>query len=517
MEFSEIDILQIEEKGLSTQEVERQIQIFERGNIKVDIQQAATPGNGIFIYNNEEQKQFIKTFEDRKSQLKLVKFVPASGAATRMFKALHNFVDEFDPNKEGLRDYLDKKENKGLQLFFEKIEKLPFYEEALKKANDNTENFSNKTTDEQQLILVKTILFNSGLGLSDMPKGLVPFHAYNNFTATAFEEHLHSSAKYLSVDGVTKLHFTVSDGDKEKFENEFERIKERLEEATNTKFEISYSYQDPKTDTIAVDENNEAFRDEDNRLFFRPGGHGALIENLQQQDADIFFIKNIDNVVINKNIPEVVEMKKMLGGKLLSLQDQIFDYMRLLDAGNISETKLDEIAEFLEKELFVKITSSFNKFTGEEKMQYLCKKLDRPVRVCGMVKNEGEPGGGPFLVKNEDGEISLQIIEGAQIDKDNAQQLEILNNSTHFNPVDIACSLKNYKGESFDLQQYIDDKMSFIAHKTKDGKALKALERPGLWNGGMAYWNTVFVEVPLETFNPVKTVADLLKPSHQPN
>nr|WP_227740372.1 DUF4301 family protein [Salegentibacter sp. BLCTC] len=509
--------MQIEEKGLSTQEVERQIQIFERGNIKVDIQQAATPGNGIFVYSVEKQKEFIKTFENRKQELKLLKFVPASGAATRMFKALHNFVDEFEPDKEGLRDYLDRKENKGLQLFFEKIEKLPFYEEALKKANDNTENFSNKTTDEQQIILVKTILFNSGLGLSDWPKGLVPFHAYNDFTATAFEEHLHSSAKYLSVDGVTKLHFTVSDGDKEKFENEFERIKERLEEATNTKFEISYSYQDPKTDTIAVDENNEAFRDEENRLFFRPGGHGALIENLQQQDADVLFIKNIDNVVINKNIPEVVEMKKMLGGKLLSLQDQIFDYMRLLDAGNISETKLDEIAEFLEKELFEKVTSSFNKFTGEEKMQYLCKKLDRPVRVCGMVKNEGEPGGGPFLVKNEDGEISLQIIEGAQIDKDNAEQLEILNNSTHFNPVDIACSLKNYKGESFELQQYVDDNMSFIAHKTKDGKALKALERPGLWNGGMAYWNTVFVEVPLETFNPVKTVADLLKPSHQPN
>lgn len=516
MEFSEIDILQIEEKELSTQEVERQIQIFERGNIKVDIQQAATLGNGIFAYNAEEQKKFIQTFEDKKEQLNLLKFVPASGAATRMFKAFHNFANEFDPEKASLRDYLDKKENKNLQLFFEEIEKLPFYERAYKKANDNHPDFSNKSNDEQQLILVKTMLYENGLGLSDLPKGLVPFHAYKDFTATAFEEHLHSAAKYLSINGVTKLHFTVAEGDKEKFEKEFENIRGRVEEATHSKVEISYSYQDPKTDTIAVDDENKPFRDEDNRMFFRPGGHGALIENLNQQDADLIFIKNIDNVVVASNLQKVVEMKRMLGGKLLTLQKQVFEYMKALDAGNNSEAKLDEIAGFLEDELFVKITSSFAKFTGEEKSQYLCKKLDRPLRVCGMVKNEGEPGGGPFLVKNEDGEISLQIIEGAQIDKDNTEQLEILNNSTHFNPVDIACSLKNHKGESFDLNQYVDENMSFIANKTKDGKPLKALERPGLWNGGMAYWNTVFVEVPVETFNPVKTVADLLKPSHQP-
>ena len=516
MEFSEIDILQIEEKGLSTQEVERQIQIFERGNIKVDIQQAATLGNGIFAYSVEDQKKFIKTFEDKKEQLNLLKFVPASGAATRMFKAFHNFANEFDPEKASLRDYLDKKENKNLQLFFEKIEKLPFFEQAYKKAKDNHPDFSNKSNDEQQLILVQTMLYENGLGLSDLPKGLVPFHAYNDFTATAFEEHLYSAAKYLSINGVTKLHFTVAEGDKEKFEDEFENIKERVEEATHTKFEISYSYQDPKTDTIAVDKENKPFRDENDRMFFRPGGHGALIENLNQQEADLIFIKNIDNVVVATNLPKVVEMKRMLGGKLITLQEQVFEYMQALDAGNNSETKLDEIAGFLEDELFVKITSSFAKFTGEEKTEYLCKKLDRPLRVCGMVKNEGEPGGGPFLVKNEDGEISLQIIEGAQIDKNNSEQLEILNNSTHFNPVDIACSLKNHKGESFDLNQYVDENMSFIADKTKDGKSLKALERPGLWNGGMAYWNTIFVEVPVETFNPVKTVADLLKPSHQP-
>ncbi|WP_037317591.1 DUF4301 family protein [Salegentibacter sp. Hel_I_6] len=515
MEFSEIDILQIEEKGLSTQEVERQIQIFERGNIKVDIQQAATLGNGIFAYNVEEQKKLIQTFEDKKDKLGLLKFVPASGAATRMFKAFHNFANDFDPESESLRDYLDRKEDKSLQLFFEKIEKLPFYDAAYKKAKENHSDFSEKSNDQQNLVLVKTMLYENGLGLSDLPKGLVPFHSYNDFTATAFEEHLHSAAKYLSVNGVTKLHFTVAEGDKEKFEDEFEKIKERVEEVTQTKFEISYSYQDPKTDTIAVDRENNPFRDEDNKMFFRPGGHGALIENLNQQEADLIFIKNIDNVVVATNLPKVVEMKEMLGGKLIALQEQVFEYMQNLDGGNNSEAKLDEIADFLESELFVKVTSTFAKFTGEEKTQYLCRKLDRPLRVCGMVKNEGEPGGGPFLVKNEDGEISLQIIEGAQIDQDNEEQLRILNNSTHFNPVDIVCSLKNHKGENFDLHNYVDENMSFIANKTKDGKPLKALERPGLWNGGMAYWNTVFVEVPVETFNPVKTVAGLLKPSHQ--
>lgn len=517
MEFSEIDILQIEEKGLSTKEVEKQIQIFERGNIKVDIQEAATVGNGIFAYSEEKRKAFIQDFEIKKKELDLLKFVPASGAATRMFKAFHNFATNFDPSKESLRDYLDTAENKNLQDFFEKLEQLPFYEEALKLAKKNTPDFSNKSVNEQQLLLVKTMLYEEGLNLSNLPKGLVPFHAYENFTATAFEEHLHSAANYIALNGIAKLHFTVAEKDKEKFENEFNAIKERVEKITNTQFEITYSYQDPKTDTIAVNNKNKAFRDEEGRLFFRPGGHGALIENLNTQKADLIFIKNIDNVVVEQARPKMVEMKKMLGGKLLELQTSIFNYLEKLNAGNNSEAKLVEIAQFLEEELFVKVPSSFDKFTGEEKIQVLHEKLNRPLRICGMVKNVGEPGGGPFLVKDEQGEISLQIIEGAQIDKENKEQLELLNNSTHFNPVDIVCGLKNYKGKSFELHDFVNENMSFIADKTKDGKALKALERPGLWNGGMAYWNTVFVEVPVETFNPVKTVADLLKPSHQTN
>lgn len=514
MGFSEVDILQIEENGLTTKEVERQLKIFKRGNIKVDILEAATPGNGIFVFSDGEKNDFINLFDERKKQLELLKFVPASGAASRMFKSLHKFVAEFDPEQDSLRGFLDKNGDESLQIFLENIEKLPFYESALTMARENYPDFEEKTSHQQRHILVKTMLYEEGLNLSNYPKGLVPFHKYNNRTATAFEEHLYDAAAYLRVNAKAKLHFTVAKGDKDKFEEEFASIKERVEKDTATQFEISYSYQDPKTDTIAVDENDEPFRDEEGNLFFRPGGHGALIENLNNQEADLIFLKNIDNVVIENNLPEVAENKKILAGKLLDLQEKVFGFLRELDTGNKSEAKLDEIGQFAETELFKKLPASFGKFTGEEKSQFLCKQLDRPLRVCGMVKNEGEPGGGPFLVKDEVGDVSLQIIEGAQIDHDNEDQVAILNSSTHFNPVDIICAVKNFKGEKFNLNNYVDESMSFIASKTKDGKPLKALERPGLWNGGMAYWNTVFVEVPVSTFNPVKTVADLLKPSH---
>lgn len=516
MGFSQVEILQIEERGLSTKEVERQLAIFKRGNIKVDILEAATAGNGIFVFSEKEKQELISLFEAQKSKHKLLKFVPASGAASRMFQALHTFIDEYNPEEDSLREYLDNKGDDSLQLFFEEIDKLPFYDKALEYAREKNPEFDNKSKNEQHYILVKIMLYEDGLNLSNYPKGLVPFHKYDDRIVTAFEEHLYESAQYLAVDGVVKIHFTVAKDDKKKFEKEYDAVKERVEKATNVTFDITYSFQDTKTDTIAVNEDNEVFTDEEEgNLFFRPGGHGALIENLNNQEADVIFVKNIDNVVIEKNLPDVTENKRMLGGKLLQVQEQIFEYLKLLDAGNNSEGKLDEISQFLENDLFVKITPTFSKFTGEEKTQYLCRRLDKPIRVCGMVKNEGQPGGGPFLVRDETGEVSLQIIEGAQIDKDNIEQLKILNSSTHFNPVDIVCGVYNFRGEKFDLNKYVDESTSFIAHKTKNGKPLKALERPGLWNGGMAFWNTIFVEVPVSTFNPVKTVSDLLKPSHR--
>lgn len=515
MKLTQEDLQQIKEIGLSEDKIHEQLEIFKRGNIPVDIEAAATVGNGIRQYSEEEKESLANFYESRKNDLDIIKFVPASGAATRMFKALHLFLDNFDPQKESLESYLSKSENSSLETFFKDIEKLPFYENALNNARESQPGFDSLSPDAKKYLLVKTMLFSPGLDLSNYPKGLVPFHNYKDYVATAFEEHLCEAAEYAEVNGVAKLHFTVSPDHQEKFEAEFERIRSRVEKQTQIKFEITYSHQDPKTDTIAANDKNEPFRTEDNKMFFRPGGHGALIENLNNQDADVAFIKNIDNVVVASRAKEVAKYKKMLAGKLLQLQEECFLHLNALEDDEITDEEIIEIEKFVREELFTAFAKDFKTASREEKITQIRERLNRPLRVCGMVKNEGEPGGGPFLVNMQNGTKSLQIIEGAQIDEENPQQKEIAQNATHFNPVDLVCGLRDYAGDTFDLTQYVDPSTSFVANKTKDGKPLKALELPGLWNGAMAQWNTVFVEVPVQTFNPVKTVADLLKPSHQ--
>lgn len=511
MNFTQQDILQIDEKGLSTKEVENQIEIFKRGNLKVNITEAATVGNGISAFSTPQKEELIAHYELNRGNYDIIKFVPASGAASRMFKALYSFITDFDPENQKLSNYLDSVNDKSLGQFFNKIERLPFYQETLTKTKENYDNFEDYSQDMQYKLLVESMLDEEGLNLKNRPKGLVPFHQYNGFSATAFEEHLIEAAEYIAVNTRAALHFTVAKGDKKSFEKEWENCRSRVEELTGVEFKITYSFQDPKTDTIAVNPDFEVFRTEENQLFFRPGGHGALIENLNNLESDIVFIKNIDNVVIRNNIGIVAIYKKALGGQFLKIQEKIYEYQELLESTNLTSDRLKEISGFLEKELFIKNVSG-KPYSSD----ILKQKLNRPLRICGMVKNEGEPGGGPFLVKDENGEISLQIIESAQIDKSNPKQMETANAATHFNPVDMVCGLKNYKGKAYNLADFVDETMSFIADKTKDGKALKALERPGLWNGGMAKWNTVFVEVPVATFNPVKTVVDFLKPSHQP-
>jgi len=508
--FSEKDILYIKDKGLSVDEVEEQIEIFKRGNLKVNIVEAATVEKGISRIEGSQKDALIQYYEEEMASHSILKLVPASGAASRMFKALHNFTQEFDPGTDSLKEYLDAKGDEDLQRFFAHMDQLPFYSHAVEKAKSNHEAYSNLSHDEQYAILSQTILDAQGLYLGNLPKGLVPFHRYETHTATAFEEHLYEASQYVTVDGVARVHFTVAEGDQEKFEAEWSEIRERVEKATGGNFEIEYSFQDPATDTVAVTKDLEPFRTMDDTLFFRPGGHGALIENLNKLDTDIVFIKNIDNVVVEDELPVVIDHKKLLGGKLLKTQSQIFEYLHILDKGNVPHEKLDEMQDFLRDELCVGTGAGGDMFV--ENIKHI---LQRPLRVCGMVRNEGEPGGGPFLVKDKDGNISLQIIEGAQIDHENQEQVKIAREATHFNPVDIVCGLKDHLGKSYDLHAFVDKEMSFIADKTKDGKELKALERPGLWNGGMARWNTVFVEVPVETFNPVKTVSDLLKESHQ--
>lgn len=515
MRFTQEDLIQIKEKGIDERKVEEQLEIFRRGNLPVDIVAAATSGKGIHQFTGEDKLELEKYYEARKEQLDIVKFIPASGAATRMFKALHGFLADFDPQRSSVKEYIGQK-NSGLKDFFERIEKLPFYETALNYAKECQPGFNDLNDEAQKYLLVQTMLFSPGLDLSNYPKGLVPFHNYKDYVATAFEEHLFEAAEYASSGGTAKLHFTVSEEHKQKFQEELERIQTRVEARTNTKFEITFSFQDPATDTIASDQNNEPFRTADGKLFFRPGGHGALIENLNSIDADLIFIKNIDNVVTLDKAAEVGKYKKMLAGKLLKLQEQCFNYLKKIDSVSPDEQLINQIGEFIENELNVKMEEKINELSSEDIVAIFKERLNRPLRVCGMVKNEGEPGGGPFLVRLEDGSSSLQIVESAQINENDPVQKELAKNATHFNPVDIVAATRNYKGEKFDLKNYVDPSTSFIAEKSDNGRPLRALELPGLWNGGMAYWNTVFIEVPVSTFNPVKTVTDLLKPTHQP-
>jgi len=517
VKFTEKDIQQIKSKNLTTEKVNAQIQLFKTGVPFVNLKDAANIGNGILKFSETEKKEAIQFFEKKRNHKTILKFVPASGAATRMFKFLFQFIQEYNGDEESVNSYINRNKASELSLFLVGVEKFPFYTEVLAQVKKRLPDFNTLSQDKKKLEFIKTILETDKLNYGFYPKGLLPFHQYKDHVSTAFEEHLFEAALYASSNNEADLHFTISEIHKHIFDEEFKRIEKIVEAKTKTKFNISFSYQCQSTDTIAVTPKNDAFREDNNDLLFRPSGHGALLNNLNQLDADVIFIKNIDNIVVSKYEREVAESKKMLGGLLMKLQEQAFVYLEKLEKNNLSEAELITIAEFLKNELHVVINIEFEKYSKTYQIEYLKEKLNRPIRVCGMVKNEGEPGGGPFWVKDESGNVSLQIVESAQIDKKNKTQKKILKNATHFNPVDLVCGIKNYKGEKFDLNQYVDPKTAFITMKTKTGKDLKALELPGLWNGSMAHWNTIFVEVPLITFNPVKTVTDLLKAAHQIN
>jgi len=516
LNFSKKDIKQIEDKGLTVQKVEQQIQLFENGLPFSNLVSAATIDNGILRLSNNEQEDYISSFDNVKNEISILKFVPASGAATRMFKFLYTFLEEYNTEKESINSYINTHKNKDLSIFFIGLEKFPFYHIVMDKLQQTFLDFNAMSINEQRLKFVQMMLDTDKLNYGNSPKGLLPFHQYKNqMISTAFEEHLYESALYSSNQESAKLHFTISEKHNHKFDEEFRRIEKNVEDKSGSTFDISFSYQKESTDTIAVTSKNKPFREDDGSLHFRPSGHGSLIENLNDLDADIIFVKNIDNVVTYKYKEEVAKHKKILAGILLEVQKQAFKYFELLETEALKEDQLIEIAEFLVNKMNVKISSEFEKYSLKYQIEYLTEKLNRPIRVCGMVKNEGEPGGGPFWVKDESGNISLQIVESAQINKKNRNQKDILKNATHFNPVDLVCGIKNHKGEKFDLHKYVDHKTAFITMKTKTGKDIKALELPGLWNGSMANWNTIFVEVPLITFSPVKTVNDLLKAPHQ--
>ncbi len=507
--FSSQDQHQIDQRGSRREVVIQQIENFRRGFPFLETEAAATVGHGIIRIDDAAAEALGRRFEERVAAgIRPVKFVPASGAASRMFKALFEALEDCrkatNPDEALAR-------NRAARQFLIQKEKYAFFSdlEAAMLRWGGEQNCSS---------WIDLLLNASGLNYGVLPKGLLKFHRYDGFVRTPFEEHLVEGAHYAcGSDGIARLHFTVSPEHRSGFEALLHEVRRRYEEAFNITFEVSFSVQKPSTDTIAVDLNNEPFREADGSLLFRPAGHGALIENLNDLEGDIIFIKNIDNVVPDHRKKPTIIYKKALAGMLLKVQEQLFGYQQLLDErhpASIDSAHLAEVANFLENTLNVKPPENQYYTEKEELYYYVKEKLNRPLRVCGMVKNEGEPGGGPFWAKNPDGTVSLQVVEASQIDPDSVSQQNILKHATHFNPVDLVCATRNYRGAAYDLTRFTDPATGFISVKSKDGKELKAQELPGLWNGAMSNWNTIFVEVPVETFNPVKTVADLLREQH---
>ena len=476
--FSEKEKAQIEAHGLTVEQVELQIENFQKGFPYLQVVAAASPEDGILILSPEQVAEAVATYEANADKLKIQKFVPASGAATRMFKELFEFVNE-------------DKRGSGIDQLIDNLNKFAFYPEL--------QEFISADADDK--VKVDAIV-KSGLCYGAKPKGLVTFHAYPDGNRKAVEEHLAEGAMYATSNGVVKIHFTVSPEHIEGFRSLLDEKLAHYESKFGVKYEISFSVQKSSTDTIAVNPDNTPFLTDEGKLLFRPAGHGALIENLNEIDADVIFVKNIDNVTTDARKGDTVTYKKALAGILVGLQAEAAEHLANLKTGTADVQKVET---FIEQKLCTKLPA-------ERDAALLIAILDRPIRVCGMVRNEGEPGGGPFWVTNPDGTQSLQIAESSQIAP---EDMPLMKSATHFNPVDLVCGVRRADGSKFDLTKYTDPETGFISSKSSGGRELRAQELPGLWNGAMAKWNTIFVDVPISTFSPVKVVQDLLRPQHQ--
>ena len=507
--FSKNDLRLFKAKGISLGAVEEQLGHFRNGFPFIQLDSPATAGNGIIQLSEQEVEKYARLYEKRLDRIDVVKFVPASGAATRMFKELFTYSEK----SEGLED-----EGNLLGTFpnlvdlLGDIDRLPFINDLKEELGAAGQIPDEMVMQNRAREIVKKILFTPGLGYGELPKGLISFHTYPDRSRTAFEEHLVEGAQYATtVNSEVRLHFTVSPEHIGLFKDKLEEVRGIYEAIFHVKYRIEFSIQQPSTDTIAVDMNNHPFRDEDGHIVFRPGGHGALLENLNSLEEDLVFIKNIDNVAPDRLKGVAIRYKKALAGLLIDFQDRVFRALRDLK-GDIPGKRLEEICELVGSNL-CKMEKRVETSSVERLKSDLKVILDRPIRIAGMVRNEGEPGGGPFWVRQTDGRIDLQIVEASQISPD---QAGLLKQSTHFNPVDLVCAVKDFNGNSFDLLKFRDPKTGFITEKSVSGKPIRAQELPGLWNGSMAGWNTLFVEVPIDTFTPVKTIYDLLREEHQP-
>lgn len=512
MMCSEKDLKYIQQLGISLETIEKQLSYLANGFAPTKLVRAASKGDGLEVFDEQQIKQLLAEYDQLTAAHQLIKFVPASGAASRMFKTLFECRDLLRQGKT----CDDLKEIKGMKdaiVFFDQLKNFAFFD-ALKETMTAAQvDIEQAMQQRDWSSILDFLLTDKGLNYGERPKALLDFHRYSDQIRTPLEEHLVEGAGYAAVNGQVYLHFTVSPEHLVKVKEKMDRVIDYYEKKYQVTYHISYSVQDPSTDTIAVDMQNEPIRNAENNWVFRQGGHGALIKNLEDLQGDIVFIKNIDNVTTDALKVTTYTYKKVIGSYLLQLQKQIFRYLNQLENVDITQDVLDEIMLFAADKLGV----MQSKQTTLSQREYLYHSLNRPIRVCGMVRNEGEPGGGPFWVEDTNGCVSLQIVETSQINLKDENQKGIVDHATHFNPVDLVCGVRDYKGKNFDLKQFIDPDTGFISQKSFQGKDVKALELPGLWNGAMAHWITIFVEVPVDSFSPVKTVNDLLRKEHQTN
>lgn len=498
----------MEKKGITKEMIDAQLERFRTGFPFLKIGAVATVGNGITRLDEKQENRYIKNWRAfQQSGKRIEKFVPASGAASRMFKNMFAFVTagKAEPETDFEKQYFDN------------IDKFAFYPDLNRACLRIYGKDIRTLIDEKRYVdVVKAMLEPEGLNYGFLPKALLKFHRAPGGTVhTPLEEHLEEGAQYAAnARRMVNIHFTVSPEHRAEFEKLLRVKVPHMEQVWGVTYEVGMSEQKSNTDTIAVNMDNTPYRDAQGQLLFRPAGHGALLENLNEQDADVVFIKNIDNVVPSRLRSDTVRYKKVIGGLLVTLQKQIADYLTTLESGNATADDLQSMLALVETKLCTKSAQTAS-MDAAQLTDYLKKKLNRPIRVCGVVRNEGEPGGGPYLAQNPDGSFSPQILEAAQIDASNSAAVELMKSGTHFNPVDLVCYIKDYKGNKFNLKDFVDPDTGLISEKSVGGVPIKALELPGLWNGSMSDWNTVFVEVPINTFNPVKTVNDLLRKQHQ--
>ena len=499
----------INTRGIAEEAIAAQLALFRKGTPWIKLHRPCTVGDGIVILRTDEMEVLSRQYAEAVATGRVMKFVPASGAASRMFQGL---LQQFETVSITPSD-----EDTISNQFLTELHRFAFLGDL--EAALRVEGLDIQTCIAQRQIqkILEHLLTSRGLNYANLPKALIKFHRYAaGYCRTPLEEHVVDAAEHtLNRNRVVRMHFTISTGCEAEVNKAIEEMQERYK-ATGIQYRITLSHQYASTDTIAVDTDNRPFRDRHHRLLFRPGGHGALLENLQAIQADIVHLTNIDNVVHGRRKNDTYTYKRALGGYLVTLQDQIFTHVRRLAAEQVSSSQIGHIFKFAKENLSLSVPKEILDRSISERSRFLFAKLNRPLRVCGVVKNLGEPGGGPFWTESAEGDLSLQIVEKSQVDTSAEGQRAILSASTHFNPVDVVCGMRDYQGRPFELEAFRDPDTYFISHKTHEGRPLKALELPGLWNGAMARWNTVFVEVPLSTFNPVKTVFDLLRPEHQP-